>query len=275
MKYFRYGHMDKVFVKKGDIVRKGDKIATVGNGNGQYKGASHLHLDIPTKKLKTWTSYVFGYSKKKVAEIYADPKEYRKIVAPWFDHFGWEYLQLATYGTRKCYHPGEDLNGKGSGDSDFGLPIYSACDGEVVYCYDGNDSNGGWGKLLVVDKRNDIKETVTVYTDEKQTTSTAPINESVIPVEVELPEPSVEPLESPVTNDTSQMESDTNSSTNETQSANNGSTVTSESSINGFTMDTPKASLKSRILFLLFEKRYFLKKLINKLLDKYINLFRR
>lgn len=44
-----YGHMyrHKIHVKKGDVVRRGDKIAEVGN-NGQSSGA-HLHFEV-------WTS---------------------------------------------------------------------------------------------------------------------------------------------------------------------------------------------------------------------------
>lgn len=147
MRYHRFGHCDKVFVKKGDIVKKGQKIATVGTGNGQY--SAHLHYDIPTKEIP-WTSYVFGMSLEQVKALYYSPREFRLTVLPTFDHFGWMYLQLATYGSKKCFHPGEDLNGKGSGNSDLGQPIYSACDGEVVYCFSGSGSNAGWGKLLVV-----------------------------------------------------------------------------------------------------------------------------
>lgn len=38
--YFRLGHVQNVKVKKGDRVVKGQVICEVGDGNGQYKGAS-------------------------------------------------------------------------------------------------------------------------------------------------------------------------------------------------------------------------------------------
>ena len=151
--YYRYGHEKDVFVKVGDRVKKGSKIGTVGTGNGQYINAAHCHFDIPRKKLAKWTDYVFGMTSKQVEDLYADPQEYRDTVAPWFDHMGWMYLEYATYGSKTCYHPGEDLNGKGGGDSDLGLPLYSACDGEVVYVYDGTGTNGGWGKLIVIEEK--------------------------------------------------------------------------------------------------------------------------
>lgn len=153
--YQRHGHLNKIFVVVGQKVKKGDLIGTVGNGNGQYINASHDHADFPKRKLSSWTGYVFGWTKEEVAEVYADPKPFRKICAPWFVNLGWGYLEYATYGAKKCYHPGEDWNGKGGGDSDLGLPIYSAFDGNVVYCYDGKEKNAGWGKLLVIEE---IKE---------------------------------------------------------------------------------------------------------------------
>lgn len=148
----RHGHLKDVFVKLGEEIKKGQKIGTVGTGNGQYINAAHDHADFPLKKLATWTAYVFGWTKEEVMAAYADPKPFRAICAPWFDHLGWGFLQLATYGAKKCFHPGEDWNGKGAGDSDLGLPVYSAFDGLVVYCYDGKENNSGWGKLLVIEE---------------------------------------------------------------------------------------------------------------------------
>lgn len=154
--YQRHGHLNKIFVVMGQEIKKGDLIGTVGNGNGQYVNASHDHADFPIKKLASWTGYVFGWTKEEVQKAYSDPKPFRKICAPWFDHLGWGYLELATYGAKKCFHPGEDWNGKGGGDSDFGLPVYSAFDGKVIYCYDGKEKNGGWGKLLVIEEKKEI-----------------------------------------------------------------------------------------------------------------------
>lgn len=153
MRYYRYGHAKEVFVKTGDTVKKGQKIGTIGDGNGQW--SSHLHFDIPKKNLQTWTNYVFGMTKNAVRNLYADPAEFRKTVYPLFDHFGWQYLEKANYSGKYCYHPGEDLNGKGAGHSDKGTPFYSATNGIVVYCYAGTGSNAGWGKLIVIQEIKD------------------------------------------------------------------------------------------------------------------------
>jgi GH25 family lysozyme M1 (1,4-beta-N-acetylmuramidase) len=148
MKYYRFGHNNKHFVKLGDKVFAGQKIAEVGTGNNQWSG--HLHYDVVKKEFKNWTSYVFGWTKEEVRTVFADPYPYYKKVLPSFHHFGWEYLELATYGSKKCFHPGIDLNGPGAGNADVGQPIYAPVDGEVVYCYSGTGKNGGWGKLLVI-----------------------------------------------------------------------------------------------------------------------------
>lgn len=168
MRYYRYGHAKEVFVKTGDTVKKGQKIGTIGDGNGQW--SSHLHFDIPKKNLQTWTNYVFGMTKNAVRNLYADPAEFRKTVYPLFDHFGWQYLEKANYSGKYCYHPGEDLNGKGAGHSDKGTPFYSATNGIVVYCYTGTGSNGGWGKLIVIQEIKDdssSKNATTTKEEEK------------------------------------------------------------------------------------------------------------
>ena len=170
MQYHRFGHMLDVLVKVGDTVTKGEKIGTLGTGNGQW--SAHLHYDCPLKELPAWTGYVFGMTKEDVAALYSDPKEWRMTVAPWYDHMGYEYLEHANYGTaaapKWCYHPGEDLNGKGAGNADLGDPIFAPCDGEVVYVYDGPGPNGGWGKLVVI-KEVTAKDILinTIVTEEK------------------------------------------------------------------------------------------------------------
>jgi len=150
MKNFRYGHCKDIFVKVGDTIKKGQKIATVGTGNGQW--SAHLHFDLKDEAFTSPIGYVFGWTKEEVEQTFPDPTEYIKTVFPEFDHYGWKYLELADYSGKKCYHPGVDLNGPGAGNADFGDPIYSACDGKVVYCYDGAEHNGGWGKLLIIEE---------------------------------------------------------------------------------------------------------------------------
>lgn len=39
-----YAHCDQIIINKGDFVKKGQKIATIGNADGQY--LAHLHLEM-------------------------------------------------------------------------------------------------------------------------------------------------------------------------------------------------------------------------------------
>jgi len=43
-----YGHLDEIYVKKGDLVKQGAVIGTVGKtGNARYKGIqAHLHFEV-------------------------------------------------------------------------------------------------------------------------------------------------------------------------------------------------------------------------------------
>ena len=161
--FCRLGHLNKIFVVKGQLVKKGGLVGTIGTGNGQY--SAHLHADFPIEMI-WWTDYVFGKTKEQVRKAYADPKPYRLICCPAYDHMGWGYLDYATYGTKHCYHPGEDWNGKGIGNADLGQPIYAPFDCQVVYLYDGTGTNGGWGKLLALRETEIPREIDTVSVPE-------------------------------------------------------------------------------------------------------------
>ncbi|MCF6297465.1 MAG: M23 family metallopeptidase [Flavobacteriaceae bacterium] len=39
-----YAHCTEIYVKKGDYIKKGEKIGTIGNNDGQY--LAHLHLEL-------------------------------------------------------------------------------------------------------------------------------------------------------------------------------------------------------------------------------------
>jgi len=65
-----YGHLDKIMVKRGQGVRRGQQIATIGNAHGLYD--AHLHLEI-RKNLE------IGMSRDKFAQDssnYYDPSQF-------------------------------------------------------------------------------------------------------------------------------------------------------------------------------------------------------
>lgn len=173
MPFHRFGHMDKVLVKEGDNIKKGQKLGTVGTGNNQF--SAHLHYDRPYKTLPKWTGFVFGMTKDQVRQSYLDSRDLEAVVFPAFHHYGWRYLELATYGTKKCYHPGGDLNGIGAGNADLGMPFFSPCDGKVVYCYAGTGTNGGWGKLLVIEEAKDPGISTSIPVMGETTTTAVPV----------------------------------------------------------------------------------------------------
>jgi murein DD-endopeptidase MepM/ murein hydrolase activator NlpD len=66
-----YAHLDTRLVKAGELVKKGDKIGTIGNANGLY--LAHLHFEL---RDQINLGIGQGYSKNK--EGYLDPTKYIK-----------------------------------------------------------------------------------------------------------------------------------------------------------------------------------------------------
>lgn len=145
--FHRFAHLKEVKVKEGDIVKKGEIIGTIGStGNST---SAHLHWDISHEN--QGLGYVNGWTKEKVQEVFIKP-EYEKNIPINFSHIGWGWLDWYGEG----YHPGIDLNGPGSGNSDLGNTIYSPVDGEVIFVYSGGGYNSGWGNLISI-KENQME----------------------------------------------------------------------------------------------------------------------
>ncbi|MEF3692228.1 MAG: peptidoglycan DD-metalloendopeptidase family protein [Candidatus Moraniibacteriota bacterium] len=205
-KYYRYGHIEGIMVKVGQKVKRGQQIAKNGTGNGQWY--AHCHFDIFKIKPGVYTEYCIGKSKNWVSDHYSDPRGLEKIVMPTFDHLGLGWLEYWDYATQSkkttgakspCYHPGLDLNGKGSGNADLNDPIYSACDGEVVYIYNGTGKNSGWGKLIVIKEIEEIKKEEVKKPEEKKEEIKEPEKkEEVAPIIEEVKQ---EPKEEKITDD--------------------------------------------------------------------------
>jgi len=150
MKYHLFSHMDRNYVRTGDkVVKHVTPIGSIGTGNGQF--TAHLHFSISegltVEQLK---DYISGWTKEKVQKFYTDPRkvDFEKMFGKKMDvgNFGYNFLQWVGYG----YHPGVDVNGFGGGNTDFGVPFKSSCDGTVIYEVRTWFKNGGWGNILVI-----------------------------------------------------------------------------------------------------------------------------
>jgi len=150
--YHIYAHMDKNLVKKGWKVKKYvTPIGTIGDGNGQYY--AHLHFGISEGlTIQEIIKYVNNWSKDKVKKYYNNPKKinFEKMFERKMDvgNFGYSWLQ--NYGAG--FHPGVDVNGLGGGNTDFGYPFKSSCNGTVIYEVRTWGKNGGWGNIIIIEK---------------------------------------------------------------------------------------------------------------------------
>lgn len=149
--------MDRNKVRKGDKVKKYETIiGTMGDGNGQYY--SHLHFSISEGlSIGELIAYVSRWSKQKVKQYYIEPKDidFNKMFGTKMDVGKKGYGWLDWFGTG--WHPGYDINGQGSGNSDFGMPFKSSCDGTVVYEVRTWFRNGGWGNIVIIEEEDDCK----------------------------------------------------------------------------------------------------------------------
>lgn len=66
-----YAHCDTIMVSEGDFVKRGKKIATIGNCNGQY--LAHLHLEI-----RDSISLDIGGGYSQTTKGYLDPTQFIK-----------------------------------------------------------------------------------------------------------------------------------------------------------------------------------------------------
>lgn len=66
-----YGHLDKIIRSKG-IVKKREKIGTIGNANGKY--LCHLHFELRDESCLLWDKVFIGYSP--IRKGWLDPSKF-------------------------------------------------------------------------------------------------------------------------------------------------------------------------------------------------------
>ena len=77
----QYGHLRTILVKKGDVVKRGQKIGTMGNNRGMY--AAHLHFEIRHNINIGMQRESFSKSDANWADPTAFIKKYRRLKKEW------------------------------------------------------------------------------------------------------------------------------------------------------------------------------------------------
>ncbi len=70
-----YGHVQTILRSSGNVSR-GEQIATLGDGDGIYLGAAHLHLELRTSNCPDWGSEGVGYSSSPSPIGWTDPSNF-------------------------------------------------------------------------------------------------------------------------------------------------------------------------------------------------------
>ena len=78
----QYAHLNDLYVKKGDIVRRGEVVGTIGKG-GDHRYLAHLHFEIRLRKLPAskW-GWKTPEDREKVLRYYAHPTNFIKSYRP-------------------------------------------------------------------------------------------------------------------------------------------------------------------------------------------------
>lgn len=151
MSFHHLAHFEKVLVKVGEHVKRGQLIGYVGTTGAS--NAPHLHYEIAWKKPMTWEKYTSGMTKEAVAKAYIDPERYIdkiRFIPAKYDRFtGYGFLDKIQ--GKNQYHPGVDINSGKDGWADFNSPILSPVDGVIIFAdFDGH--NGGWGDHIWIEE---------------------------------------------------------------------------------------------------------------------------
>jgi murein DD-endopeptidase MepM/ murein hydrolase activator NlpD len=161
--FHRFGHVSRIYYRVGSRIKKGQEIGEIGNANGYYSNASHLHYDIFKEKPRNFLAYTKGMTKEQVLDVYADPRPFFSSEIPVkFSHMGHNFMEVTDSG---LIHPGLDLNGPGGGDADHGNKIYSPVNGTVSYVRS-PQIRDGWGGVMVIE-----------HTDEDDDVDISPIGQ--------------------------------------------------------------------------------------------------
>ncbi len=73
--FSRYAHVDNLSVNPGDVVERGQQIASVGNGEGLF--AYHLHFDISTTEVLQGSPGDWpGTNQNRVLRDYVNPRQW-------------------------------------------------------------------------------------------------------------------------------------------------------------------------------------------------------
>lgn len=67
-----YGHLQDIIVSSGPVT-KGAQIGTIGDGDGLYTGAAHLHFEVRTSDCPVWGREGTGYSSTLKPAGWVDP----------------------------------------------------------------------------------------------------------------------------------------------------------------------------------------------------------
>ncbi len=78
----QYAHLNDMFVKKGDIVRRGEVVGTIGKG-GDHRYLAHLHFEIRLRKLPaSKAGWKTAEDREKVLRYYAHPTNFINSYRP-------------------------------------------------------------------------------------------------------------------------------------------------------------------------------------------------
>lgn len=148
MRLHLLAHNNENFVKIGDKVEAyKTKTGSIGVAGGYF---AHLHHSISENLTEDQLiDYVDNWTKEEVEKYYENPAkttDYDLMFGRQMDvgNLGYGWLDRISTGG---FHPGQDINGFGGGNTDLGYEYTSPVSGEVI---EAKDFSGAWGNVIII-----------------------------------------------------------------------------------------------------------------------------
>jgi murein DD-endopeptidase MepM/ murein hydrolase activator NlpD len=155
-----YGHVQKLLKSKDSVVKRGDLVATIGDANGVYADAAHLHFEIRTQSCTDWWGFPGkGYSFNSNVAGWVDPSDFIDANRPASGTADQAVGALTSLYDPTTKQMGTELliaNVETSDDVITGANGWAVVDGDTNTAWRGQQESKAWWIVITLDALTSI-----------------------------------------------------------------------------------------------------------------------